>query len=87
MTKPIKLKTMEKLIKHLRVIILILIIGIFIITVPRNVNDFNHNSDGYRIRNYLFFSVCSAKMVAGNWKVYDIGVLGTKIKIRKAFDE
>lgn len=65
-------------------IVALLVVLIFAVTAPKNLEQFGESDIRYwRVNNYLLFSTCSASYQGGDvWKVHQIGVLGMTFKIR-----
>lgn len=66
-------------------IIVLLVIILFAMTSPKNIQDYGeNNSKYYKVNNYLLFSTCSASYWGGTvWKIDQIGVLGMTFKVKK----
>lgn len=75
---------MKKRINYGKWIIALLVLLVFAVTTPKNLEQFGKSGTRYwRVNNYLLFSTCSASYQGGTkWKVHQIGVLGMVINVR-----
>lgn len=64
-------------------VVALLVVLIFAVTAPKNLEQFGESDTRYwRVNNYLLFSTCSASYQSGEvWKVHKVGVLGFTVKV------